>query len=210
MRVEGTAVVAPQRTAQVQPEIEGVIRKVNVREGDTVTRGTVLAEMADWDYRAALASARAKQGIALTEMNRALARNDSAEAGRQRVEADFWTAEVGRAEYRLERTKLRSPIDGVVSTPYVENFVGKHLDAGEHFVEVVSTTSATVDVVVDERDVAILEAGSSGAVKLDGFPTRTFKGNVSIISPKAEPQEDHRVVQVRVDVPNPDGAIRAG
>ena len=44
MRVEGHASVAPQRSAQVQVEADGVVRAVNVREGDVVKRGAVLAE----------------------------------------------------------------------------------------------------------------------------------------------------------------------
>jgi RND family efflux transporter MFP subunit len=210
MRVEGTAVVAPQRTAQIQPEVEGVIKTVYVREGDPVSKGVIIAEIEDWDYRAQLISARAKQGIALAEMNRALARNDSAEAGRQRVEAEFWTAETQRAEQRVERTKLRAPIEGVVTTPYVENLVGKRLAPGDTFAEVSDTRNAVVDVAVDERDVAILHTGANGSVKLDGFPTSTFKGSVAVISPKTHAELERRVVFVRVEVPNPEGRIRAG
>ena len=210
MRVEGTAVVAPQRTALVQPQVEGVVKQVFVREGDAVAKGTVLAALDDTEFRTQLLSARAKQGTALSEMNRALARNDAAEAGRQRIEADYWTAEVARAEQRLERTNLRSPIDGVVTTPYVENFAGKHLDAGDAFVQVSDSRTAVVDVAVDERDAALIRAGENGAVKLDGLPTRTLKGSVTIISPKAEAEAERRVVFARVEVPNPDGAVRAG
>ena len=46
--------------SQVQPEIEGVVGKVYVREGQVVSRGEVLAEMEAWDYRSALAVAEAK------------------------------------------------------------------------------------------------------------------------------------------------------
>src|SRR5207249_823003 len=71
MRVDGAAVVAPQRTAQIQAELEGVIKNVLVREGDAVKRGAVLAEMDDWNFRSALASAQAKHDSAASQMNRA-------------------------------------------------------------------------------------------------------------------------------------------
>jgi len=108
-----------------------VVRNVYVREGDPVTRGTIVADMEDWDYRAALSSAQAKLNSARAEMNSALASGNTSDAGVKRIEADYWTTEVGRAQERLERTKLRSSIDGVVATPHIENFAGKHLDAGE-------------------------------------------------------------------------------
>jgi RND family efflux transporter MFP subunit len=194
----------------VQPEIEGVVRKVYVREGDAVTRGTIVADLEDWDYRSALAGAEAKFNAALAEMNRALAANDGTEAGIQRVQADFWAAEVKRARERLERTRLRAPIGGVVATPHVENFVGRHLEAGDDFAELVDSSRAIVDVKVEEKDVSLLEAGRPASVKLLSFPTRTFRGQVVVVSPKGEPVEDERFFFVRVALPNSDGAIRAG
>src|SRR6202158_802804 len=38
LRVDGDAVVAPLHSAQIQPEVEGVVSRVDVREGDHVTR----------------------------------------------------------------------------------------------------------------------------------------------------------------------------
>jgi multidrug efflux pump subunit AcrA (membrane-fusion protein) len=88
--------------------------------------------------------------------------------------------------------------------------VGRSLNPGDTFAEVVDTSVANVDVAIDERDVSLLRNGASGAVKLDGFPTRTFHGVVSVISPKGVVENDERIFYARLDVPNPDGAIRAG
>ncbi|MGH9603052.1 MAG: efflux RND transporter periplasmic adaptor subunit [Terriglobales bacterium] len=204
MRVDGVATVAPSHMARIQPEVEGVVRQVYVREGDDVSRGTVLADLEDWDYRAALAAAEAKRGEAIALANRALASNDGTEAGIQRVQADYWAAEVARARERLERTHLRSPIDGVVTTPRIENLVGRHLEYGDTFAEVADTRSATVDVAVADSDVPLLEPGEAAVVKLDAFPTHTFKGKLEVISPLSQVQEEHRVFFARVTVPNED------
>ncbi|MGH9509137.1 MAG: efflux RND transporter periplasmic adaptor subunit [Terriglobales bacterium] len=210
MRVDGSAVVAPARRANVQPEVEGVVRRVYVREGDAVKSGTILADLEDWDYRSALAAAQARYGTAMAEMNRALAANDGTEAGQQRLQAEFWAAEVGRSRQRLERTHLRSPIEGVVATPHVENFVGRHLEPGDNFAEVVDASHASVDIAIDEHDVALLEAGTSASVKLDGYPTTTFQGKVVVVSPKADVEQEERRFYARVDVSNPQGVIRPG
>ncbi len=210
LRVDGNAVVAPARSARVQPEVEGVVKRVNVREGDPVRKGTVLAQLEDWEYRAALAAAQAKYEAAVSQMNKALATNDGTEAGIQRVQADYWAAEVERAKQRLERTNLRSPIDGVVATPHIEDAVGKMLKFGDPFAEVVDTSQADVDVAVDERDVDLLQPGDRASVKLEGFPARTFRGEVRVVSPKSQVQDDERVFFARVSVPNADAAIRAG
>ena len=210
LRVEGDAVVAPVHSAQLQPEIEGVISKVYVREGDRVVRGQVLAELADWDARTKLAQAQAKYQATLLQVNRALALNNDTEAGVQRVQADYWKSEVERSQEELDRTRLRSPIDGVVTTPHVENMTGRRLQFGDSLAEVVDTSRAIVDVAIDDADASLLRVGEPASVKLNSFPTRVFHGDVIIVSPKGILQGESRVFFARVAVPNPDGAIRAG
>lgn len=210
LRVEGPAVVGPARSAQVQPEIPGVVQRVNVREGSSIKQGTVLATLEDWQYRAELAAAQAKYQTALSQMDRALANNDGSEAGIQRTQAEYWASEVSRARARLDKTQLRSPIDGLVATPHIEDAVGRSLSPGDTFAEVVDTSRADVDVAIEEEDVSLLQPAEMTSVKLEGFPTRTFRGEVAIVSPKSQLQGDERVFYARIRVPNPDGAIRDG
>ncbi len=210
MRVSGEARTAPAARAEIMPEVEGVVSRVYVREGNAVKPGTILADLEDWNYRAALAAAQAKYSTALAEMNRALASNDGTEAGIQRMQVDYWQSEVARARELLEKTHLRSPIAGVVTTPRVENFVGRRLNFGDHFAEVVDSSHASVDVALDQDDVPLLKAGQAAVVKLEGFPARRFQGQVTVVSPMGELEGERRVFFARVAVPNPEGMIRAG
>jgi HlyD family secretion protein len=210
LRVDGDAVVAPVRAAQIQPEVEGVVSKILVREGDRVSKGQVMAELQDWDYRSGLAQAEARYQTAQLQMNRALATNDGSEAGVQRVQTDYWRGEVERARQLLDRTRLRSPIDGVVATPHVEDMAGRHLKFGDSLAEVVDTSHAIVDVAIDETDASLPRAGEHGVVKLNSYPTRTFRGVVAVVSPMGSVQGESRVFFARVSIPNPDGAVRAG
>ena len=210
LRVDGDAIVAPSRWAHVQPEVEGVISRVLVREGDRVSKGQILAELQNWDYGSALAQANAKYQAAQLQMNRALATSDGSEAGIQRVQADYWHSEVERAQELLDRTRLRSPIDGVVATAHVEDMTGKRLQHGDTFADVVDTSEAVVDVAVDDSDASLLRKDARGAVKLNSYPTRTFHGAVEVVSPQGTVQGESRVFFARVKVANADGAIRAG
>ena len=210
MRLDGTATVAPARTAQIQPEVEGVVRQVYVREGQKVKQGDILADLEDWQYRSALAQAEAKYETSNSEMNRALASNDGTAAGIARVQAAYWGSEVQRAKERLEKTHLRTPIDGFVATPHVEDFTGRHLDAGDNFAQVVNNSQATVDIAIDERDVALLQQDAKAAVKLEGLPLRTFGGTVGVVSPKSDLEGDQRVFYARVRIADSEGQLRPG
>jgi RND family efflux transporter MFP subunit len=210
LRIEGPAVVAPSRSARIEPDIAGVVLSVNVREGQSVKQGAVLGTLADWQYRAELAAAQAKYEAAVSEMNRALATNDGSAAGVARVQTDYWSAEVARTRQRLQNTVLRSPIDGEIATAHIEDTVGRSLNPGDTFADVIDTSQASVDVAIDEHDVSRLRVGERAYLKLEGFPTKTFHGEVTVISPKSELQGDDRVFFARVRVPNPAGIIRAG
>jgi GAF domain-containing protein len=68
LRVDGPAIVAPAHSAWVQPEVAGLVQRVDVREGDTVHQGAELAKLDDWRFRMALAAAEAKYGAAVSAM----------------------------------------------------------------------------------------------------------------------------------------------
>jgi RND family efflux transporter MFP subunit len=210
MRLDGDAVVAPAHTVHIQPREDGVISSVLVREGQQVAKGSVVAKMEDWEERSGLASAEAKYQAAIAEMNRALAGNDGSLAGQKRAEADYWTGEVSRARERLDQTQLRSPIDGVIATPHIENLAGEHVTAGQELFDILDSRSAVVDVAIPEPDLVLLQAGTNAGVKLEGFPTRTFRGRVAIVSPRSHADKDSRFFYARVEVPNLDGSIRPG
>jgi RND family efflux transporter MFP subunit len=210
LRVDGNAVVAPAHMAHVGSEFEGVIKQVDVREGDVIRKGAVIASLEDWEYRSALAGARAKYETATAQMDRALANSDGSEAGIQRAQADYWASEVARAQERLEKTAIRSPIDGVVATPQMENLVGHKVKEGESFAEIVDNSQTLVDVAVDESDVGLLRAGEKTSLKLDGFPERTFHGQVAVVSPQGVFQNAEPVFFARVSVTNPAHLLRSG
>jgi len=210
MRLAGDAVVAPVHRAQVQPEFAGVVGKVFVHEGEPVRRGQAIAEMESWERQTVLAGAQARYQTALLQMNRALASNDGAEAGIQRVQADYWKTEVANAQELLDRAELRSPIDGVVATPHIDTFVGRRIELGDSFAEVVDASTAIVDVAIEDYDVSLLGAGQRAAVKLNGYPTRTFHGTVTVVSPQGQAQGEARVFFARVAVGNSTGLIRSG
>ncbi len=210
LRVDGDAVVTPLHRVQIQPETEGVVGKVLVREGQRVQAGQILAEMENWDSRSNLAETQSRYESSLMQMNHALAVNDGTEAGAQRVRADYWKAELTRAQNLFEKTELRSPIDGIVSTPHVDSFAGRKLAPGDSFAEVVDTSRAVVDVAIEDEDAGLLKDGQNASVKLNSYPARTFHGQVVVISQKAETVNETPVFYSRVSVENPDGVIRAG
>lgn len=209
MRVAGDAVVAPQHMVTIAAPVDGTVSSVAAHEGQRVNAGDVLGEMSDWQWRTELVSAEAKYQQALLAMQSDLARG-AAQSGADRTQAEFMRAEVARARARLENAELRSPIDGVVVTPDLQNLAGRRLDAGTTFAQVLDLSSAIVQVAVPESDLVLMKPGEEVAIKLDSYPQRTFRGRISIVSPEAKAVNGDRTFNVEVPLSNADATLRAG
>jgi RND family efflux transporter MFP subunit len=209
LRISGTAVVAPQSVATLAAPVEGTIANVYAREGQHVSRGEVLATMDDWAWRNQLTAAQAKYEAAMLEMQGDLARH-SAQAGEDRTQADYLHAEMERTRLRIANAQLRSPIDGIVMTPDLQNAAGEHLDAGATFAQVLDLASARINIAVDQQDANLVRAGQSAAIKLNTFPGRTLRGQVFSVSPEAQAAGDDRVFYAHVLLPNGNAELRTG
>jgi GAF domain-containing protein len=209
LRISGTAVVAPQSVVTLAVPVEGNISNVYAREGQHVSRGEVLGTMDDWTWRNQLTAAQAKYEAAMLAMQGDLARH-SPRAGEDRTQADYLRAEMERTRLRIANAQLRSPIDGVVMTPDLQNAVGEHLNAGAAFAQVLNLASARINIAVDQQDAHLVKAGQRAAVKLASFPAQTLHGQVFSVSPEAQPSGDGRVFYAHVLLPNGNAELRTG
>ncbi len=209
LRISGAAVVAPQSVVTIAAPVDGTISEVYAREGQHVSRGQVLGAMGDWAWRNQLTAAQAKYEAAMLAMQGDLAKH-SAQAGEDRTQAEYLRAEMERAQLRIANAQLRSPIDGIVMTPNLQNAAGAHLDAGATFAQVLDLASARINIGVDQQDASLVKAGQKASIKLDSFPAQTLHGQVFSISPEAQPEADGRVFYAHVLLPNGNGELRTG
>jgi HlyD family secretion protein len=114
-------------------------------------------------------------------------------------------------------TKLLSPLDGVVLSKNAEP--GEVVAAGTPVVTVGDLRSVYLRAYVDESDLGRIKLGQKVWVTVDAYPGRRFEGKLSFISPESEftpkmvQTEKERVklvYRVKVDVPNPDMALKPG
>ncbi len=97
-----------------------------------------------------------------------------------------------------------------MTTPHIEDFAGRHLSAGDSFAEIVDNSVAKVDVAIDDEDVLLLRPDSPALVKLDSLPLHTFRGKVTVVTPKGTVEGDKRYFFARVTLPNPNRVLRPG
>ncbi|MCA1685886.1 MAG: efflux RND transporter periplasmic adaptor subunit [Planctomycetia bacterium] len=97
-------------------------------------------------------------------------------------------------EQDLQRTEIRSPIDGVVSGLNVE--VGEVVIAGTTnlpgalLMTVSDLTRMRVRADVDETDIPLVRPGQPAQVFLQSDPLHPVAGSVDLIAPKGKPKDD--------------------
>jgi multidrug resistance efflux pump len=111
---------------------------------------------------------------------------------------------------QLDQLKVRSPMDGIVSTPYLHNRLGEYLERGNTFCEVVSAGSVIIDMPVPEKEIADVKVGFPITMKLRGYSNLSFEARVKRISPVAVQKESERMVLVEGELENPEGILKAG
>jgi HlyD family secretion protein len=126
----------------------------------------------------------------------------AAEAEVQRLQA-----KVQRLREDVQKTVIRAPVSGFITTRYAE--VGQWIERGGKVADIVDLAAVLVRVPVHERDIRLVQVGDEAVVTLDALPNRTFSGRVKHITPQADLAS--RTFPVKIEVPNtPDHAIKAG
>lgn len=151
--------------------------------------------------------AQATHEVAKAALDVALAQaNNSSAVVRQRE------SQLAQAQVDLERTAIRSPVDGVVVKRSVDTgqTVAASLQAPELFVIARNLTDMQVDTSIDEADVGRIAVGQKATFTVDAFPGRSFSGHVIQVRKAATVVSNVVTYIVIVSAANPDLTLLPG
>ncbi len=210
-RASGPCEVLPARSYTIRAETDGVVRQVQARGGEAVAAGQVLAVMEDPDLAARLSELRGRLGAARVEASMAQQRGNLLEYRVKQLEAQDLADRVAFEEGRARRAILTAPAAGHVLDLNLAEQQGRYLEAGDPFCRVSDLGRMRAEVRVDENHIGRLELGDPVQLKVVAYPTRSFRGRVAEVAWRAEkPTGALRTFTVRVEIPNPDLALRPG
>ena len=165
------------------------------------------AETALRQAQADIAAAKAQLAGAGASLKVAAAQRAGAEATVAQRRASVRLVEVD-----LERSEIRSPIDGVVIERNVDvgQTVAASLQAPTLFTIAQDLRRLEIHASVDEADVGRIAVGQSASFTVSAFPNRTFDGKVKQI--RLAPKEEQNVVTytVVISARNPDNLLLPG
>lgn len=181
--------------AAVAP-FDGFIASAQVRAGDTVHTGDVLARMDDRVLKLDEAKAAADSELAERKLREALGRGDAVAVRVAQADADQAHAALALARERLAHAAILAPFDGRVVTGDLSQQLGAPVEQGHVLFEIAPMHAWRVVLKVDERDIADLRVGESGELVLAGLPGRHFAIKVDRMFPVAQPAEGENSFRV--------------
>ncbi|HET7503602.1 MAG TPA: efflux RND transporter periplasmic adaptor subunit [Kofleriaceae bacterium] len=209
--------------AEVASPVSARVTRVLVRPGDSVKAGQALAELSSPELvqaRAELDAARSRVEIATrtAERKRALAA-DRLAPEREVIEAEAALAEADAA-YKVAGSALRkfgpaagdaaiqirSPIAGTVIERSVVQ--GQLADPSKTLFRIGELSTLWLFAHVFERDAVRVPTGRAAAVTFAALPGKTTQAVIQWIGREVDARS--RTIEIRLDVPNPDGVLRPG
>ena len=111
-----------------------------------------------------------------------------------------------QAQALLAEGTVYAPAAGTVSRRLVDP--GATVTPATMLLQLVDVDPVVIMIPVAERETALIRPGMPADVRADALPGRSFRGIVTTVSPVLAAAT--RTADVKVDVPNPDRALRPG
>jgi len=176
-RLEGTV----QR--MIVASMPGYVVEANVRAGDLVSEGQVLARLDDKDLRLEQRKWLSEKSQLQKEYREAMAEHDGARVSILQAQLQRAAAQLELTEEYLARTSVIAPLSGIVIKGDLSQSLGVPVERGQSLFEVAPLDSYRVMLEVDEREIGVLQPGQTGRLALAGFPGQRLSFVVDRITP---------------------------
>ena len=221
--ISGT--LQPRDAATINAEVAGSVLESYVDRGERVKRGQLLLRIDDLTERQSFLSAQsAARSASLAQQNAesdlkrdtrlydagAIAERDL-EATRRalasaRAASTDAQARLATAQQQLEKTRVASPLAGIVSDRPVN--AGDVVQPGTPLVTVIDPSSMRLEAAVPSDAISGIEVGASVRFTVSGYADRIFTGTVERVNPAVDPTT--RQVLIFVSIPNASSKLVAG
>lgn len=229
--VSATGALKPLVSVNVGSTVSGPVLSVDVDFNSQVRQGQVLARLDPESFeqrvqqaQATLRQAQAGLAVAESDYNRyeRLAQSGFASqqlmaqqrATRDRARADVSQASAALASARtdLDRSVIRSPIDGVVVDRQVNpgQSVAASFQAPTLFVIAQDLSRLQAEITVDEADIGDVREGMPVRFTVDAFPDDEFQGTLSQVRQQGVDTNGVVSYTVVVQADNPGRRLKPG
>lgn len=204
-----TMIEGAVQRAIVSP-FQGYVADSQVRAGDTVRLGQVLARLETRElnlertrWASELEQMQSRYRLAASSLDRAAMLVAAAQSEQSQ-------AQLALVEERLARATLTAPFDGIVVQGDLSQLLGSPVEQGKVLFEVAPLDAYRVVMNVDERDIAEVRVGQRGELALSGIPNELLPFTVRQITPISTPQDGSNYFRVEAQLDRASDRLRPG
>jgi RND family efflux transporter MFP subunit len=222
------------RETPVMSLVGGIVRSVGPELGQNVRKGQTVAVVSSND----LADAQSKYLAAIAELDEHHKHHARTEklveiGAASREEFEMATNKLKAAESELANLRQRllllglssqrvsalrstsqvssevsltAPASGTVTSRTVNS--GEVIEANKELLRVTDLSSVWVVGQVYEKDLGRIHVGGGASITTDAYAGRVFRGQISYVDPKVDPQT--RTAQARIELANPGQQLKIG
>ncbi|NNL89328.1 MAG: HlyD family efflux transporter periplasmic adaptor subunit [Marinicaulis sp.] len=193
-RLEGSvtrAVVAPT---------DGYVENSDIRPGDEIAAGGVLASMDTTDLRIERLHWLGEERKATLEYAKAISSRDRASLGVLKAQIEQAKARLELIDLQIERSMLRSPFDGVVVSGDLTQRIGASVGRGELLFEIAPLQDYRIIIEVDEKEIDFVEPGQTGRLILASMPSDPAPFTVRAITPVSSAEGGSNFFRVEAEL----------
>lgn len=209
--LEALGTAKANESVVITPTLEERVVDILFDDGDPVRRGQTLVKLDDSEAQYQLEEAKAalREQQKQYERFRKLAKTNSTSRSRldeERSLLEIAEAKVAFLEARLRDYAIRAPFSGTLGIRQISK--GAVVDSDTVITTLDDTTSIKLDFTVPETYLGALQLGMDVAAQSSAYPDGKFKGAVTAISSRVDPNT--RTLTVRAKIPNPDQLLKPG
>jgi RND family efflux transporter MFP subunit len=193
----------------IQPEMPGTLVSLNVKAGQRVSKGQLLARVDDGGSSQQVASLETQYQLAKTTFERQKnlwSQKIGSEIQYLQAQTQMLSLQrsVAQAKAMLSKTEIRAPFSGTIDEVFVER--GQVVSAGpQGLMRIVNLNNMYVSTTIPESYIGKLKVGTQVDVFLTSL-NKNYKGKVRQIGNFINPS--NRSFGIEVSIPNPENLLR--
>ena len=176
--------------------IAGYLAEANVRAGDLVERGSLMATLDDRDLRLERLKWVTQRSKQLREYSEALGQHDRVQMSILTSLTEQADAQIALIDEQLDRTRIVAPFDGFVVAGDLSQSLGAPVDRGDVLFEIAPLNSYRVILEVDEREIGDVKVGQTGQLALSSMPKESMTLEVEKITPISSSEDGRNFFRV--------------
>ena len=209
-RVNAKTMVEGEVQRSITAPYDGYLDTSEVRAGDEVESGQLLARLDNRDLLLEHFKWRSQHEQFLLEYRKAMATGDTAASRIHLQKVNQAKAQLQLLDKQLERANIMAPFSGLLISGDLSQSLEAPVARGDVLFELAPLNRYRVVLEVDERDISSVEKQQAGELILNALPEQSIPFMVELVTPVSTPREGRNFFKVYARLQEMPEGLRPG